>query len=216
LKKKSETEDIMVELIKDLKERHKVKVKNIRLDNAGENKALKARCLKEGLGINFEFTAPGTPQQNGRVERKFATLISYARAALNDVNLEGSLWKKMWAEAASTVTTINNVLIKQKGVKSPYELFFGRKANIVKDMRRFGEMAIVTYRKGSTGQTKIENKGRKCIFLGYSDDFDNGAYRMMDIKTKKTIHSRDVRWLQRFWNQKCNWDQIKHDEDKVP
>ena len=38
------------------------------MDNAGENKML-ARCGDENeMGIKFEYTAPGTLQQNGVVE----------------------------------------------------------------------------------------------------------------------------------------------------
>ena len=33
------------------------------------------QCAAEDLGIEFEFTAPDTPQQNGVVERAFATQI---------------------------------------------------------------------------------------------------------------------------------------------
>ena len=41
------------------------------LDNSGENKALKDECDKQNLGFIFEFSAPGTPQQNSVVERKY-------------------------------------------------------------------------------------------------------------------------------------------------
>ncbi len=40
-------------------------VQSICCDNAGENVALEMSCKQEGLGIKFEYTAPGTPQQNG-------------------------------------------------------------------------------------------------------------------------------------------------------
>ena len=33
------------------------------LDNSGEDKSLQQECDKAHLGIIFEFTAPGTPQQ---------------------------------------------------------------------------------------------------------------------------------------------------------
>ena len=33
--------------------------------------------------IKFEFTAPNTPQQNGKAERKFATLKGRIRAMMN-------------------------------------------------------------------------------------------------------------------------------------
>jgi hypothetical protein len=46
-----------------------------RCDNAGENKAFQA-TLKDDMPyeIQFEYTAPHTPQQNGCIERKTATL----------------------------------------------------------------------------------------------------------------------------------------------
>ena len=57
--------------IKQLLNYHKIKVKNIHLDNAGENQALEKEADKAGYGITFEYTAIGTPQQNGVVERGF-------------------------------------------------------------------------------------------------------------------------------------------------
>ena len=68
LKKKSETSQMICNLIKDEKVKHQIMVKSIRCDNAGENLILEKDCRNEGLGIQFEFTAPGTPQQNGKVE----------------------------------------------------------------------------------------------------------------------------------------------------
>jgi hypothetical protein len=49
-------------------------VKIICCDDAGENKTLEMHCVQKQLGINFEYTSPGTPQYNCDVERKFATL----------------------------------------------------------------------------------------------------------------------------------------------
>jgi transposase InsO family protein len=47
-----------------------------RCDNAWENKTFQG-TLKEDMPyeIQFEYTAPRTPQQNGRIERKFATYV---------------------------------------------------------------------------------------------------------------------------------------------
>ena len=41
----------------------------IRLDNAGENLSLQEEMNKSKWNIKFEFTAPNTPQQNGKVEK---------------------------------------------------------------------------------------------------------------------------------------------------
>jgi transposase InsO family protein len=50
-------------------------------DNAWENKTFQ-ETLKEDMPyeIQFEYTASHTPQQNGRIERKFATLYRKIRA----------------------------------------------------------------------------------------------------------------------------------------
>ena len=45
----------------------KKKVKIICCDKPGENKTLKETYMKNFEVIKFEFTSPGTPQQNGVV-----------------------------------------------------------------------------------------------------------------------------------------------------
>ena len=75
-------------------------------------------------GIDFEYTAPNTPQQNGIVERAFATIYGKARAMMNEANF--SQKKNMfWAEAVHTCTQIGNILTNSEG-KSPAELFTGK------------------------------------------------------------------------------------------
>ena len=46
----------------------------IRMDNAGENRLLQKSLKKQEFDIDFQYTAAVTPQQNGRVEQKIATL----------------------------------------------------------------------------------------------------------------------------------------------
>jgi len=65
----------MIKLIKELKSEQNVIVRKIRCDNSGENVAFKNQAKEEGLGLSFEFTAHQMPQQNGRVERKYAIFI---------------------------------------------------------------------------------------------------------------------------------------------
>ena len=80
--KKSQVKEHIVPLIRELPNKGKV-VKYIQCNNAGKNLKLKENCDRLNLGIEFEFTAPNTPQQNGIVERKFATLYGQGRALLN-------------------------------------------------------------------------------------------------------------------------------------
>ena len=80
LKKKNEQVEPIIDWIKALKARHEIQVKIIRCDNAGETKVLERESDKNELGIIFEYTAPGTPQQIGVVEIAFLTVMGRARA----------------------------------------------------------------------------------------------------------------------------------------
>jgi transposase InsO family protein len=84
LKSKSDTTNKMLNFIMWMKER-KTPVKTIRLNNSGEN--MKLRDNTRHMNINYEFTSPNTPQQNGRVERKFSILYDYMRSMINTAKL---------------------------------------------------------------------------------------------------------------------------------
>ena len=71
LKKKSDQVDMMSSWLKGLKDKYKIQVKMIHCDNAGESKKFEEKCNAKGLGIIFEYTATGTPQQNANVEGSF-------------------------------------------------------------------------------------------------------------------------------------------------
>ena len=71
MEKKSDTKEKLIPLLKELRDTYKKKIKQIHCDNAGEINILEKQCIEEEMGILFEYTAPGTPQQNSIVERLF-------------------------------------------------------------------------------------------------------------------------------------------------
>ena len=81
--------DLAKKLLPTLKEiNKKFGIKFIRCDNAGENKELEKECKKAGMNIEFEYTAPNTPQQNGVAESGFRTLWNMVRAANNTAGFD--------------------------------------------------------------------------------------------------------------------------------
>jgi hypothetical protein len=75
-------------------------------DNTGESYSVQTLCMKDNLGIQFEFTPPGTPQFNGRVERRCTTLYSCARAIFNGAGIPQSLKRSVWPQAALRATAL--------------------------------------------------------------------------------------------------------------
>ena len=57
MKEKSNLADIMIGLIKNLKNKYNLQVQYLHYNNAGENVAFKEACKQKGLGVDFEYTA---------------------------------------------------------------------------------------------------------------------------------------------------------------
>ena len=96
LNRKSDQIKLIPMWIKGLSKRYGIEIKRIRLDNSGENKSLQNECNKENLGIIFELTAPGTPQQNSVAERSIPTLMGRARAMLIQAGIDSKDKGEFW------------------------------------------------------------------------------------------------------------------------
>ena len=127
---KSDLTQTMLVLINNLKIKYNLQVQRLCCHNAGENQAFERICKQEGLGIDFEYTAPGTPQQNGCVKRKFATLFNGVCAMLNGGNFTAYLQSSLWAEAANTATTLENNLITPNRTLAHFNNFLGKESKM--------------------------------------------------------------------------------------
>ena len=125
LNKKNEQIEVIIHCLKELKNKYKIKVQQIRMDNTGEKKMPARCCDKNEMGIKFEYTAPGTPQQNGVVERAFVTLIGKGRAMMNYAGCRMKKRQEIWCEAALTATMIDHVMVREKDGKPPHMDFYG-------------------------------------------------------------------------------------------
>ncbi|XP_063948076.1 uncharacterized protein LOC135152172 [Daucus carota subsp. sativus] len=92
LHSKDETSSLLVEHVKQLDKISKDAVKIIRSDNGTEFKNSKMEEFCKINGIKKEFSVPGTPQQNGVVERKNRILIEAARTMLEEAKLPTYFW----------------------------------------------------------------------------------------------------------------------------
>ena len=178
-------------------------MKIIRCDNAGENKVLERESDKKDLEIIFEYTAPGTPQQIGVVERAFVTVMGRARAMMNHAAFTMAKRQQLWCEAAQTATMLDNILVQESSKSPPFTQFFGVDAKYAKHLRVFGEMCVVADTDNRVGRTKIDPSGKISLFVAYSTQHAGDVYRLLNPKTSRVIHSRDVKWIGKTWAEFC-------------
>ena len=184
LKKKSEVPKIIVRLIKHLKQTKGYVVKYLHCNNAGENLATEKECLAAGLGVTFEYTASNTPQQNGRMERHFATLYGRVQSMLNAAKLNQEFWKGLWAECAQMATNFDNLDCELKG-ETRFKAFYRYNDKAFKYIWKFGEVAIVT--SGEKIQNKLKNCGILCLYLGQATVHSEKIAQFMKISIKQVI-----------------------------
>jgi hypothetical protein len=79
----------------------------------------------------LEFTIPETPEQNGQVERSFATLWGRIRAMLNRLGVPQDFRVKFWAECTSRATKLSNLISKRNGNSAHVE-FYGEEPGYTK------------------------------------------------------------------------------------
>ncbi|KAI3677816.1 hypothetical protein L6452_37086 [Arctium lappa] len=164
----------------------KKQVKIVKSDNGTEFKNITLQAFYEDQGIQQQFSAARTPQQNGVVERRNRMLVEVSRSMLAYSGLPLSHWD----EAVSTAChTQNRSILHRRFNKTPYELMNGIKPN-VKYFKSFGCKCYVLNDRDNLN--KFSPKANEGIFLGYSSN--SAAYRVFLISTRKVIESVNVKF----------------------
>ncbi len=189
LRKKSETESKLKEYVEMAKTKFVRKPKMMRSDRGGEYVSNSITNLLNGEGIQTQFTAGFSPQQNGVAERKNRSLVEMARCMLLDAKLPTTFW----AEAINMANYMQNRLPSKAISKTPYELWNEKKPGI-NHFRAFGSKCFVYI--PAQKRHKLENTSKPMILTGY--DEQSKAYRCYDPISKKLVISRDVRFTNSF------------------
>ena len=73
----------MIGLIKNLKNKYNLQIQYLHCNAAGENAAFRKDCKEEVLEVDFEYIAPGMPQQSDHANQKFTILFNRVCTMLN-------------------------------------------------------------------------------------------------------------------------------------
>ncbi|KAL8120799.1 hypothetical protein AgCh_017833 [Apium graveolens] len=153
-------------------------------DNGTEFKNLIMEEFCKNHVIKQEFSAPGTPQQNGVVERKNRTLIEAARTMLEEAKLP----TYFWAEAVHTACFTQNATLINKQGKTPYEMVKKKKPNL-KYFHVFGCKCFVL-KTHPKQLSKFDLKADEGIFVGYP--LSTKAFRVYNLRTKVVMESINI------------------------
>jgi hypothetical protein len=180
---KSETPEIFKTFARRAQREYNSLIVKIRSDNGSEFKNMNIEDWCDKEGVKYEFSATYTTQQNGVVERKNKTLITLARAMLDDYGTP----ERFWTEAINTACHVTNrVYLHRLLEKTPYELLVGRKLNI--SYFRIFDCKCFIYKKKRLD--KFESRCDEGFFLGYASNFK--AYRVFNKTSGQVEETCDV------------------------
>ena len=175
---------MIVTLCKKIQNEKECTIVRVRSDHGTEFKNSKVETYCDEIGISHEFSAVGTPQQNGIVERKNRTLQEMARCMLEGKGLP----KRFWAEAVNTACHIaNRVYLRPHTKRTPYELWNNKKPTL-KYFRVFESKCYILRDRENLG--KFDSRSDDGIFLGYSPN--SRAYRVYNLVSHKIMESINV------------------------
>lgn len=97
------------------------KVKVLRLDNGREYKSAKFKAFTTAMGIDHQFSAPRTLEQNGVAKRDNRTVVEKALTMMAAKRMP----KEAWAEAVScAVYLLNRTPCKKTRIFTLREIFW--------------------------------------------------------------------------------------------
>ncbi|GMP88730.1 hypothetical protein CsSME_00040608 [Camellia sinensis var. sinensis] len=160
----------------------------------------------KAFGIKHQTTPSYTPQLNGVAEKKNRTILDIARSMLKGKGLP----KQFWAEAVSyAVYLLNRCPTRSLHSMTLEEAWSSHKPS-VNYLKIF---ECVAYTKiPEARRTKLDDKGEKCILIGYGDR--TMGYKLYNPITKKVIMSKDViSEEEEAWN--WNQDEVVKDTELI-
>ena len=181
---KEQVKTVLHNFIAYVQNQFNVNIKVIRTDNGTE--IVQGECGKmlADKGIFHQRSAPRTPQQNGRVERKHRHLAETARA----MKIHAGLPSKFWGECILAATYIINLLPSSVlNWETPFERLMKKPPDYT-SLRTMGCLCYAT--NSHTRGDKFAPKAKRCIMLGYPNG--QKAYRVYDLEDHKILICRDV------------------------
>ena len=155
-------------------------VKLIRSDNGTEFTCMKQYFLDHG--IVFQTSCVGTPQQNGRVERKHQHILNVARALRFQGNLPIAFWGECVLSAGYLINRTPSLVLNGK---TPYSVLYGREP-AYNHLRILGSLCYAHVKT----RDKFASRSRRCVFVGYP--YGQKGWRLYDLDKCEYFVSRDV------------------------
>ena len=151
------------------------------------------------LGLEFEFTSAGTPQHNALVEKFFDTIYNRTRATMTYANIPLSIKHIVCKMLVIHLTNLFNLeIVCKDGVEKTRFEWWGIDLPLFTNFLHPWGVAGVIFTK-TTVTKKLENRGRRMMYVGASMLHLGDTFRMFNPMSKRIHLTRDVKILRKMF-----------------
>ena len=143
-------------------------------------------CLRNH--IRQEFTSMYTPDENGKVERKWSTIGAMVRCILKTANLKETFWS--FAIRAAAFHIKNRCIHSSHGMTS-FEKFFGKPPHL-NHLKVFGCKAFAFVEK--VKRKKIDSSTEQGMLLGYCSNSKTYLIACIEKRFLEILQTRNVKF----------------------
>ena len=138
-------------------------------------------------GVQWETTAPYTPEQDGVAERSIRTVVQMARSMIISSKLPHSLWAEAFNHAIKLInsTPTRSTHLTDKTWTTPHKAFFNEEPQY-SHLKPFG---CLSFTRQTHITDKLEPRGLTTAYLGFTS---SQIHRLWDGKS--IVSSRDVKF----------------------
>jgi hypothetical protein len=209
LYQKKDLPEVVCNIVRTLQQAG-VKVKFIRLDNAGENVAFSemANSKEWNLKLTFEFMGACTPQRNYLVEVGFTTLWDRLQAMLDAAFVPEEEKYKLVREGVFHLTFLDRLIVKEINgeIKTKYGHMYRMDPKVKMPLYTWGEgvIKIVGAVKG-----KLKPRGTAAMFVGYARDSTHDTMQMYSPDLNSIHETRDVQCSRKMYYEPEKLTQVE-------
>jgi transposase InsO family protein len=135
------------------------KPRTLATDGAKEYTSDQFNTFCREQGIRHELSAPYTPEENGKAERIWGTVVGMSRCMMDTAGTP----KNFWSYALKAAFYLKNRCLHAALGATPFEVMFACQPDL-SNLRIFGCIAYVYVERD---RKKLDDRARPCVFLGY-------------------------------------------------
>ena len=162
---------------------------HFRSDGGGEFGSKSFNKYLTDHGVQWEVTAPYTPDQDGVAERSIRTVVQMSRSMIISSKLPHSLWAEAFKYSVQLINSTPTSSTRLLKPTTPYQAFHGSQPDY-HHLRPFGCLVFTR----QTPTDRLDPRGSPAAYLGFSSTQIHRLWNGKSISVSRDVKFHEDQW----------------------